>query len=263
MSTLPATMTAIEITRARRARGAAAGDAADAAARRRRGADRRSRPPASTGPTCCSARATIRRRRAPPTFPASRSPARSSRSGSASTSFKLGDEVCALVTGGGYADLLRRARAAMPAGAQGLHHGRGGGAARDLLHRLAQSLRARPARSRRERADPWRLERHRHHRDPARPRASARGRSSPPPAAATNATPARASARRARIDYKHEDFVKIVKDATGGRGVDVILDMVGGDYIQRNLSALAVEAGSSSSPSCAAPRPRSISCRSC
>ena len=43
------------------------------------------------------------------------------------------------------------------------------------------------------------------------------------------------------IDYKHEDFVKIVKDATGGRGVDVILDMVGGDYIQRNVNALAVE----------------------
>ena len=43
------------------------------------------------------------------------------------------------------------------------------------------------------------------------------------------------------IDYKHEDFVKIVKDMTGGRGVDVILDMVGGDYIPRNISALAVE----------------------
>ncbi|HXQ53785.1 MAG TPA: NAD(P)H-quinone oxidoreductase [Stellaceae bacterium] len=43
------------------------------------------------------------------------------------------------------------------------------------------------------------------------------------------------------IAYKHEDFVKIVKDATGGRGVDVVLDMVGGDYIQRNLSALAIE----------------------
>jgi NADPH:quinone reductase len=43
------------------------------------------------------------------------------------------------------------------------------------------------------------------------------------------------------IDYKHEDFVKIIKDMTGGRGVDVILDMVGGDYIQRNISALALE----------------------
>jgi putative PIG3 family NAD(P)H quinone oxidoreductase len=41
------------------------------------------------------------------------------------------------------------------------------------------------------------------------------------------------------VDYKHADFVKAVKDATGGRGVDVVLDMVGGDYIQRNLSALA------------------------
>jgi NADPH2:quinone reductase len=43
------------------------------------------------------------------------------------------------------------------------------------------------------------------------------------------------------IDYKHDDFVKVVKDATAGRGVDVILDMVGGDYIQRNINLLAVE----------------------
>jgi putative PIG3 family NAD(P)H quinone oxidoreductase len=43
------------------------------------------------------------------------------------------------------------------------------------------------------------------------------------------------------IDYKHEDFVKVIKDATAGRGVDVILDMVGGDYVQRNISALAVD----------------------
>jgi NADPH2:quinone reductase len=43
------------------------------------------------------------------------------------------------------------------------------------------------------------------------------------------------------IDYKHEDFVKVVKDATGNRGVDVILDMVGGDYIQRNINALATD----------------------
>jgi putative PIG3 family NAD(P)H quinone oxidoreductase len=43
------------------------------------------------------------------------------------------------------------------------------------------------------------------------------------------------------IDYKHEDFVKVVKETTAGRGVDVILDMVGGDYIQRNINALAPE----------------------
>ncbi|MCW2241711.1 putative PIG3 family NAD(P)H quinone oxidoreductase [Azospirillum canadense] len=43
------------------------------------------------------------------------------------------------------------------------------------------------------------------------------------------------------IDHRNEDFVAIVKDATGGRGVDVILDMVGGDYLERNIEALAVE----------------------
>ncbi len=41
------------------------------------------------------------------------------------------------------------------------------------------------------------------------------------------------------INYKTEDFVAIVKEATGGRGVDVILDMVGGDYVPRELKALA------------------------
>jgi len=43
------------------------------------------------------------------------------------------------------------------------------------------------------------------------------------------------------IDYKHEDFVAVIKEATANRGVDVVLDMIGGDYIQKNLSILAVE----------------------
>ncbi|MBM3554915.1 MAG: NAD(P)H-quinone oxidoreductase [Alphaproteobacteria bacterium] len=41
------------------------------------------------------------------------------------------------------------------------------------------------------------------------------------------------------IDYKAEDFEKIAKDMTGGKGVDLILDMVGGDYTPRNLRTLA------------------------
>ena len=41
------------------------------------------------------------------------------------------------------------------------------------------------------------------------------------------------------IDYKTEDFAAVVKEATGGRGVDVILDMVGGDYVDRELKCLA------------------------
>jgi len=42
------------------------------------------------------------------------------------------------------------------------------------------------------------------------------------------------------INYREEDFADVVKRETGGKGVDVILDMVGGDYIQKNLSAAAV-----------------------
>lgn len=41
------------------------------------------------------------------------------------------------------------------------------------------------------------------------------------------------------INYRDEDFVRVVKAATGKKGADVVLDMVGGDYIQRNISALA------------------------
>jgi putative PIG3 family NAD(P)H quinone oxidoreductase len=43
------------------------------------------------------------------------------------------------------------------------------------------------------------------------------------------------------IDYKTEDYVKVVERETGGKGVDLILDMVGGDYINRNLQCLAVD----------------------
>src|SRR6202049_1160523 len=43
------------------------------------------------------------------------------------------------------------------------------------------------------------------------------------------------------INYKTEDFVEAVKTATNGAGANVILDMVGGDYIDRNYDAAAVE----------------------
>lgn len=42
------------------------------------------------------------------------------------------------------------------------------------------------------------------------------------------------------VDYKSEDFVAAIKTATGATGVDVILDMVGGDYLPRNIASLAV-----------------------
>lgn len=41
------------------------------------------------------------------------------------------------------------------------------------------------------------------------------------------------------VNYRTKDFVQAAKELTGGRGVSVVLDMVGGDYVPRNLDALA------------------------
>ncbi len=43
------------------------------------------------------------------------------------------------------------------------------------------------------------------------------------------------------INHRTEDFVAVVKEATGGQGANVILDMVGGDYVGRNYTAAAIE----------------------
>jgi NADPH2:quinone reductase len=43
------------------------------------------------------------------------------------------------------------------------------------------------------------------------------------------------------VNYRDEDFVEAVRVATGARGADVILDMVGGDYIERDLRAAALD----------------------
>jgi putative PIG3 family NAD(P)H quinone oxidoreductase len=43
------------------------------------------------------------------------------------------------------------------------------------------------------------------------------------------------------INYRSEDFVAVVKELTAGKGVDVVLDMVGGDYFPRNMDALALD----------------------
>ena len=50
----------------------------------------------------------------------------------------------------------------------------------------------------------------------------------------------KAGAHRA-IRYRDEDFSAVVAQETGGRGVDVIIDMVGAPYIQRNIASLALE----------------------
>jgi len=43
------------------------------------------------------------------------------------------------------------------------------------------------------------------------------------------------------VNYRQQDFVEAMLDFTGGKGVDVILDMVGGDYLPRNLKSLAID----------------------
>lgn len=43
------------------------------------------------------------------------------------------------------------------------------------------------------------------------------------------------------INYRTEDFVARAKQLTGGAGVNVIIDIIGGDYVQRNIEALAME----------------------
>lgn len=43
------------------------------------------------------------------------------------------------------------------------------------------------------------------------------------------------------VDYTQDDFVAAAREVTEGRGVDVVLDSVGGDYLDRNVAALAVQ----------------------
>jgi len=50
----------------------------------------------------------------------------------------------------------------------------------------------------------------------------------------------RLGAERA-INYHEADFVAVVRELTAGRGVDVVLDMVGGEYLARNIDVLATE----------------------
>ncbi|HTP82136.1 MAG TPA: NAD(P)H-quinone oxidoreductase [Alphaproteobacteria bacterium] len=63
---------------------------------------------------------------------------------------------------------------------------------------------------------------------------------------ATAGTPEKCEACRSlgadrAINYKSEDFVAIAKEATGGQGVDLTLDMVGGDYVGKNIDIAKVE----------------------
>ena len=150
-----------------RARGAGADDAAGAAAQGRRDPDQGRgdrRQPSRHRPARRPLSAAAGR--VGPAGPRGRRHRGGTRRGV--SGWKVGDAVCALTPGGSYAEYCTVPAPQCLPPPEGLRHAARGGAAGELLHRLAQSLRARPAQGRRERADPWRRERHRHDGDPAR-----------------------------------------------------------------------------------------------
>ena len=155
----------------------------------------------------------------------------------ADTGFKIGDQVCALVTGGGYAEYCAAPAAQclpIPAGlslieAAGLpetfftvwsnvfDRGRLADGETLLVHGGASGIGT-----------------------TAIQLAKALGHTVYATAGSDERARAVEALGAARgINYRTEDFVQVVKDVTGGRGVDVILDMVAGDYVARNLKCLA------------------------
>ena len=91
----------------------------------------------------------------------------------------------------------------------------------------------------RDAAGAWRLVRHRHDRDQLAKAFGARVITTA--GSAEKCEACRKLGADVAINYKTEDFVAATKAATGGKGANVILDMVGGDYIERNYEAAAVE----------------------
>lgn len=58
-------------------------------------------------------------------------------------------------------------------------------------------------------------------------------------ASAGKTAPCKALGADRAVDYASEDFVEAARELTGGRGVDVVLDVIGGEYLDRDLAALA------------------------
>ena len=151
--------------------------------------------------------------------------------------WKVGDKVCALLARRRLCRICGGRCRLRAAGAGQRGPGRSGGLARSAFTVWTNIIDARPAAAGRDAADPWR---HQRHRQPAIQMFAARGHHVFTTAGSEEKCEAARGFGAARaINYRSEDFVAVVKDETGGKGVDVILDMVGGDYIQRNIEAAA------------------------
>ena len=224
--------------RRRRPRGPVPRRGARPRARARRGAASTSPRPPSTAPTSCSGRASTRRRRAPPTSSASSAAAPSPRSARASTGWSVGDEVCALLAGGGYAE-----RVAVPAGQlmplpRRRRPGHRRRAARGRLHGLVERVHGRRACGPEEHflvhggaGGIGTMAIQLAHALGARVYATAGSAEKLALCAELGADVA--------INYREEDFVEVVRRETDGHGADVILDNMGAKYLRRNVDALA------------------------
>jgi NADPH2:quinone reductase len=159
--------------------------------------------------------------------------------GPGATRFKLGDDVCALVNGGGYAAFAVAPEAAALPVPQGLSMAEAAALPETVFtvwHNLFERAALKPGE--------WLL---------VHGGASGIGTTAIPIAAALGAKVlvTVGSAEKAHvckelgatraINYREEDFVEAAREETRGHGADVILDMVGGDYIDRNLKAAALE----------------------
>ena len=157
--------------------------------------------------------------------------------GAAVTQWKAGDAVCALIPGGGYAEFAVASQSCVlpvPKGVSLIE-----AAALPEVHftvwtNLIDSARLKPGESVLIHGGSSGIG------TAAIQLCAARGHKVFSTAASAQKCAAIAALGAQAINYKEQDFVAVVKDATGGRGVDVILDMVGGDYIQRNMSAAAL-----------------------
>ena len=158
--------------------------------------------------------------------------------GASVTQWRVGDKVAALLVGGGYAEYCAvPAVQCLPAPPRLVpRRSRRVAGMRD--DGVEQRVRTGRAEAGRRAPRPWRRERHRHDRDPTGARARRDGLRHRRHAR-KNADAARRSAPRARINYREEDFVAVIERETNGAGVDVVLDMVGGDYLNRDLRIIA------------------------
>jgi NADPH:quinone reductase len=153
--------------------------------------------------------------------------------------FKVGDSVCALIGGGGYAEFAVAPETATLPVPQGLSMVEAAALPETVFtvwHNVFERAALKPGE--------WLL---------VHGGASGIGTTAIPIATALGAKVMATvgSAEKARvcrelgavraINYHEEDFVEAVRETTGGNGVDVILDMVGGDYIERDLKAAALE----------------------